>query len=144
MLICCERKILLFRWNGTTDKFKRIGRIISTLDIHTVGAKSKQQVNIYSFAVRCDRIWPSTQWHRVYTDLGNMLYVQFKSVGDFIPEPRCSKFAVGLQTRRRKMGCMRGPIRLWSEGPRVTGAPLCANCSSVCLWFEPGGSVVVS
>ena len=33
-----------------------------------------------------------------------MPYVQFESVGDFIPEPRCSKFAVGLQTRRRKMG----------------------------------------
>jgi hypothetical protein len=23
MMICCERKILLFCWNGTTDKFKR-------------------------------------------------------------------------------------------------------------------------
>jgi len=28
---------------------------------HTVGAKSDQQVNIYRFAVRCDRMWPSTQ-----------------------------------------------------------------------------------
>ena len=28
----------------------------------------------------------------------------FESVGDFIPEPRCSKFAVGLQTEGRKMG----------------------------------------
>ena len=26
-----------------------------------VGAKSDQQVNICSFIVRCDRIWPSTQ-----------------------------------------------------------------------------------
>ena len=26
-----------------------------------VGAKSDQQVNICSFAVRCDRMWPSTQ-----------------------------------------------------------------------------------
>ena len=25
-----------------------------------------------------------------------------------------------------------------------TGAPLYAKCSSVCLWFEPDGSVVVS
>ena len=25
MLICCERKTLLFRWNGTADKFKRTG-----------------------------------------------------------------------------------------------------------------------
>ena len=30
--------------------------------------------------------------------------VQLESVGDFIPEPKCSKFAVGLQMRRRKMG----------------------------------------
>ena len=27
----------------------------------SVGAESAQQVNIYSFAVRCDRMWPSTQ-----------------------------------------------------------------------------------
>ena len=33
-----------------------------------------------------------------------MPYVLFESVGDFIPEPRCSKFAVGLQTRGSKMG----------------------------------------
>ena len=46
-----------------------------------------------------------------------MPYVQFESVGDFIPEPRCSKFAVGLQTRRRKMGGTRGPVGLRSEGP---------------------------
>ena len=73
-----------------------------------------------------------------------MPYVRFESVGDFIPEPRCSKFAVGLQTRRRKMGGTRGLVGLWLEGPRVTGAPLCAKCLSVCLWFEPGGSVVVN
>ena len=28
----------------------------------------------------------------VYTGLGNVPYVQFESVGDFISEPRCSKF----------------------------------------------------
>ena len=33
-----------------------------------------------------------------------MSYVQFESVDDFILDPRCSKFVVGLQTRRRKMG----------------------------------------
>ena len=38
----------------------------------------------------------------------------------------------------------RGPVELRSEGPRVTGAPLWAKFSSVCLRFEPGGSVVVS
>ena len=72
-----------------------------------------------------------------------MPYVQFDSVDDFIPEPRCLKFAVGLQTRRKKMGGTRGPVGLWLEGPKATGAPLCAKCSRVCLWFEPGGSVVV-
>ena len=72
-----------------------------------------------------------------------MTYVQFESVGDFIPEPRCSKFALGLQTRRRKDEGTRGPVGLWSEGLRATGAPLCAMCSSVCSRFEPGGSVVV-
>ena len=71
-----------------------------------------------------------------------MPYVQFGSVDDFIPEPRCSKFVVGLQTRR-KIGGTRGPIRLWSEGPRVTGTPLCAKCSNMCSRSEPSGSVVV-
>ena len=79
----------------------------------------------------------------VYTGSGNVPYVQFKSLGDFIPELRCSKFAVGLQTRRRKIEGTRGPVGLCSEGPRVTGAPLRAQCSSVCLWFETGGSVIV-
>ena len=50
----------------------------------------------------------------------------------FIPEPRCSKFVVGLQIEGRKMEGTRGPIELWSEGPRVTGALLCTKCSSVC------------
>ena len=31
-----------------------------------------------------------------------MPYVQFESVGDFIPEPRCSKFAMGLQMSKNK------------------------------------------
>ena len=60
----------------------------------------------------------------VYIGSGNVPYVQFESVGDFIPEPRFSKFTVGLQTRRRKMGGIRGPVEFWSEGPRVTGASL--------------------
>ena len=77
-----------------------------------VDAESDQRVNIYSFVVRCDRRWPSTQWHRVYTGLGNVPYIQFESVGDFNSEPRCLKFIVGLQTRERegKMGCTRGPV----------------------------------
>ena len=39
-----------------------------------------------------------------------MPYIQFESVGDFILEPRCLKFVVGLQTRRGNEGCMRGPV----------------------------------
>ena len=44
---------------------------------------------------------------------------------------------------REKDGGARSPVGLWSEGPRVTGAPTRVECSSVCLRFEPGGSVVV-
>ena len=39
-----------------------------------------------------------------------MPYVQFESVGDFIPEPRCSRSIVGLQTREREMGCPVGLV----------------------------------
>jgi len=42
-----------------------------------------------------------------------MPYVQFESVGDFIPEPRCSKFAVGLQTSGNKNGVLK--VRSGSE-----------------------------
>ena len=49
----------------------------------------------------------------------------------------------GYKREGERWGGTRGPVGLWSEGPRVTGAPLYAKCSSVCLWFEPGGSVVV-
>ena len=53
---------------------------------------------------------------RIYTGSGNMPYVQFESVGDFIPESRCSKFAVGLQMRRRKKGCARGMVGSGRKG----------------------------
>ena len=46
----------------------------------------------------------------------------------------------GLQTEGRKMGDTRGPVGLWSEGPRVMGALLCAKYLSVCSRFEPGES----
>ena len=61
-----------------------------------------------------------------------MPYVPFESVGDFIPEPRCSKFAVGLQASGSKMWGVRGPVELWTEGPRVTGASTCAKYWNVC------------
>ena len=50
---------------------------------------------------------------------------------------------MGLQTEGRKMGGTRGPVKLWSEGLRVMGAPLCDVCLSVCSRFEPSGSPVV-
>ena len=48
---------------------------------------------------------------QVYTGSGNVPYVQFELIGDFISEPRCSKFAVGLQTEGRKMGVQ----EVWSN-----------------------------
>ena len=45
----------------------------------------------------------------------------------------------GVTNEKEKDGGTRGPIGLWSEGPRVTGAPLCAMCSR----FEPGGCIIV-
>ena len=56
-----------------------------------------------------------------------MTYVQSRSVGDFIPEPRCSKSIVGLQTRRRKEGVYKRFGRLRPEG----------------LWSELCGTAVV-
>ena len=64
-----------------------------------------------------------------------MPYVQFELVGDFIPESRCSKFVVGLQTEGSKMGGARGPAGLRTEGPRAIGAPTCVKYSSECSVF---------
>ena len=49
----------------------------------------------------------------------------------------------GVTNEKKKDGGTRGPVGLWSEGPRATGAPLCAKCSSMCSRFEPSGSIVV-
>ena len=49
----------------------------------------------------------------------------------------------GVTNGREKNRGIRGPVGLWSKGPRVTGAQLCAKCSSVCSRFEPSGSAVV-
>ena len=54
----------------------------------------------------------------IYTSSGNVPYVQSGSVGDFIPEPRCSKSVVGLQTRRRKEGVYKRFSWLQPEGSR--------------------------
>ena len=47
-----------------------------------------------------------------------MPYVQLGSIGDFIPEPRCSKSIEGLQMRRRKEGGYKRFSRLRPEGSR--------------------------
>ena len=90
----------------------------------SVGTESGQLVNICSFAVRCDRRWPSTQRHMIYTGSGNVPYVQSGSVGDFIPKPRCSKSGVGLQNKNEKRGVFKRPGRVRPEGPRATGTLL--------------------
>ena len=46
----------------------------------------------------------------------------------------------GITNEKEKVGGSRGSVEPWSEGPRVTGAPLCAKCSSVCCSL---GSLVV-
>ena len=58
--------------------------------------------------------------------------VQFESVGDFIPEPRCSEFVVWLQTSGNKTGGVRGPVGLLTKGPRAMRAPTCAKYWNVC------------
>ena len=49
----------------------------------------------------------------------------------------------GVTNEKEKDGGTRGLVELWLEGPRATGALLYAKCSSVCSWFELGGSIVV-
>ena len=50
----------------------------------------------------------------------------------------------GVTNEKEKDGGVTGgSVRLWLEESRVTRAPLCAKCLSMCSWFEPGGSVVV-
>ena len=49
----------------------------------------------------------------------------------------------GVTNEKEKDGGIRGPVELWSEGPKAIGTPLCAKCSSLCSRFEPGGSIVV-
>ena len=67
--------------------------------------------------------------HKVYTGSGNVPYIQSGSVGDSIPEPRCSKSIVGVQMRRRKKGVYKrfGWLRL--EGLRSKlGGPAVVRC----------------
>ena len=52
----------------------------------------------------------------IYTGSGNVPYIQFQSVGDFIPEPRCLKFVVGLQTSKEWEGGVRGPVESDRKG----------------------------
>ena len=52
-----KHKIILMKMVSTISKLN----LNSTMKKEVVDAKSDQQVNIYSFAVRCDQMWPSTQ-----------------------------------------------------------------------------------
>ena len=54
----------------------------------------------------------------IYTGSGNVPYVQSGSVGDFIPKPRCSKFAVGVTNEREKDGVYKRSGWLRPEGLR--------------------------
>ena len=49
----------------------------------------------------------------------------------------------GVTNGSEKDGGTRGPVELWLEGLRVTGALLYAMFSSVCSRFKPGGYIVV-
>ena len=53
------------------------------------------------------------------------------------------KVCCGVTNIREKDEGAKGPVGLWSERPRVTEAPTCAECVSVCSRFQPSGSVVV-
>ena len=79
----------------------------------------------------------------IYTNSGNMPYIQFQSVDDFIPEARYSKFAMGLQMSKEWEGGVRGPVGLRTEWKRVTDAQTCAKYRSVCF-VCPSLSVVES
>ena len=54
-----------------------------------------------------------------------MHYVKFKSVGDFIPEPRCSKFAVasGVTNEKEKDGGYKGSGRTLVGRAKSDGSP---------------------
>ena len=49
----------------------------------------------------------------------------------------------GVTNEKERDRGTRGPVGLWSEGPKAMGAPLYAKCLSVCSWFEPGGSAIM-
>ena len=53
------------------------------------------------------------------------------------------KVCSGVTNEKEEDGGYKRSGRTLSEGPRATGAPLYAKCSSVCSWFEPDGSAVV-
>ena len=43
----------------------------------------------------------------------------------------------GVTNEKQKDGVCKRSSRLWSKGPRVTGAPTCAKCSNICsVWLR--------
>ena len=72
-----------------------------------------------------------------------MPYIQFESVGDFIPKPKCSKFAVGLQTEGRKIGVQEVRSDSGLKGREWRELRYMLSVLSVCSGFEPSGFAVV-
>ena len=48
-------------WLHRNDSYEPVQIDKESIGTILVGAESDQQVNIYSFIVRCDRMWTSTQ-----------------------------------------------------------------------------------
>ena len=71
-----------------------------------------------------------------------MPYVQFEWVGDFIPEPRCSKFVVGLQTEERKIGVQEVRSDSGLKG-RERRKPRYVLSVRACAWYNLRVSKVI-
>ena len=110
--------------------------------ILTVGVESDQHVNICSLSyvvIRCGLALNDTGFILVRATCPTSSLS--RSVTLFL-SPGARSLLWGYK-RKGERGGTRGPVRLWSEGPRMTEAPLCAKCSSMCSRFEPSGSAIV-
>ena len=93
--------------------------------------KNDQYVNIDSFMVRCD------QGGLALNDTGFILVqatCPMSSLGRSVTL-FLSTGARSLQWGYKRVGKkegVKGPVGLWTEGSRVTGAPMCAKYWNVC------------
>ena len=65
-----------------------------------------------------------------YTGSGNVPYVQFESVGDFIPEPRCFEVCSGVTNEKKKDGGYKRSGWTLVRGAESDGS------SAMCYVFE--------